>query len=43
MTVIEPDVESFRKPVLDKVPAQFESEVGQGHLGQAARALGRDA
>ena len=30
MTVIEPDVESFRKPVLDKVPAQFESKWGKG-------------
>ena len=30
MTVIEPDVESFRKPVLEKVPAQFESKWGKG-------------
>jgi tripartite ATP-independent transporter DctP family solute receptor len=30
MTVIEPDVESFRKPVLAKVPAQFEGKWGKG-------------
>jgi tripartite ATP-independent transporter DctP family solute receptor len=30
MTVIEPDVESFRKPVLEKVPPQFESKWGKG-------------
>ena len=30
MTVIEPDVESFRKPVLEKVPAQFEAKWGKG-------------
>ena len=36
MTVIEPDVESFRKPVLEQVPPKFEEQVGQGHLGRAA-------
>jgi TRAP-type transport system periplasmic protein len=30
MTVIEPDVESFRKPVLASVPAKFESKWGKG-------------
>jgi len=30
MTVIEPDVESFRKPVLAKVPAKFEAKWGKG-------------
>ena len=30
MTVIEPDVESFRKPVLASVPAKFESKWGMG-------------
>lgn len=30
MTVIEPDVESFRKPVLAKVPALFEAKWGKG-------------
>ncbi len=30
MTVIEPDVESFRKPVLATLPAQFESKWGKG-------------
>ena len=30
MTVIEPDVESFRKPVLAKVPAMFEAKWGKG-------------
>jgi tripartite ATP-independent transporter DctP family solute receptor len=30
MTVIEPDVESFRKPVLAKVPGQFEGKWGKG-------------
>lgn len=30
MTVIEPDLESFRKPVLAKLPAQFESKWGKG-------------
>jgi tripartite ATP-independent transporter DctP family solute receptor len=39
MTVIEPDVESFRKPVLASVPAKFESKWGTGLWGriQAAR------
>lgn len=30
MTVIEPDLESFRKPVLAAVPAQFEAKWGKG-------------
>jgi TRAP-type transport system periplasmic protein len=30
MTVIEPDVESFRKPVLAIVPAKFEAKWGKG-------------
>jgi tripartite ATP-independent transporter DctP family solute receptor len=30
MVVIEPDVESFRKPVLDSVPAKFEGKWGKG-------------
>ena len=30
MTVIEPDVAAWRKPVLDKVPAQFEDKWGKG-------------
>ena len=30
MTVITPDVESFRKPVLASVPAKFESKWGKG-------------
>ena len=30
MTVIEPDVESFRAPVLEKLPPQFESVWGEG-------------
>ena len=30
MTVIEPDVESFRAPVLEKLPSQFESVWGKG-------------
>jgi TRAP-type C4-dicarboxylate transport system substrate-binding protein len=30
MVVIEPDVESFRKPVLDTVPAKFEAKWGKG-------------
>jgi TRAP-type transport system periplasmic protein len=30
MTVIAPDVESFRKPVLAKVPAMFEAKWGKG-------------
>jgi tripartite ATP-independent transporter DctP family solute receptor len=39
MTVIEPDVESFRKPVLASVPAKFESKWGAGLWNriQAAR------
>lgn len=30
MTVIEPDLESFRKPVLASVPARFEAKWGKG-------------
>ena len=30
MTVIQPDIESFRKPVLASVPAKFESKWGKG-------------
>jgi len=30
MTVIQPDVESFRKPVLAALPAKFESKWGKG-------------
>ena len=30
MEVIQPDVESFRKPVLDTVPKQFEAKWGKG-------------
>ena len=30
MTVIEPDVESFRKPVLEQVPPKFEEKWGAG-------------
>jgi tripartite ATP-independent transporter DctP family solute receptor len=30
MTIIDPDVESFRKPVLAKVPAMFEAKWGKG-------------
>jgi len=30
MTVIEPDLESFRKPVLASLPAKFESKWGKG-------------
>jgi len=30
MVVIQPDVESFRKPVLASVPAKFESKWGKG-------------
>ncbi len=30
MTVIEPDVESFRKPVLEQVPPKFEAVWGKG-------------
>jgi TRAP-type C4-dicarboxylate transport system substrate-binding protein len=30
MNVIQPDVESFRKPVLSTLPAKFESKWGKG-------------
>jgi len=30
MTVIQPDVESFRKPVLASLPAKFETKWGKG-------------
>ena len=39
MTVIEPDLESFRKPVLATVPAQVREQVGQGHSGSASRRI----
>ena len=39
MTVIEPDVESFRKPVLAKVPAQFEAKWGKGTWDKLLDAL----
>ncbi|MBI1777202.1 MAG: sialic acid TRAP transporter substrate-binding protein SiaP [Proteobacteria bacterium] len=38
MTVIEPDVESFKKPVLAKLPAMFEAKWGKG-LWDRIRAL----
>jgi TRAP-type transport system periplasmic protein len=30
MTIIEPDLESFRKPVLDQLPPKFEAKWGKG-------------
>jgi hypothetical protein len=30
MTVIQPDVESFRKPVLAALPPRFEAKWGKG-------------
>ena len=36
MTVIEPDVESFRKPVLATLPAKFESKWGRGTWDRVA-------
>ena len=36
MTVIEPDLESFRKPVLASVPAKFESKWGKGVWDQVS-------
>jgi len=30
MTVVQPDIESFREPVLASVPAKFESKWGKG-------------
>jgi hypothetical protein len=30
MTVIQPDTESFRKPVVASLPAKFESKWGKG-------------
>ena len=30
MTVIEPDIELWRKPVLDTVPKKFEEKWGKG-------------
>ena len=30
MTVIEPDLESFRKPVLEQLPPKFEDKWGKG-------------
>ena len=38
MTVIDPDVASFRKPVLDKVPAMFEARWGKGLWDKIAAA-----
>ena len=38
MTVIEPDLEAFRKPVLATVPAKFESRWGKGSF-EALKAL----
>ena len=37
MTVIEPDVESFRKPVLATAAAEVRSQMGQGPLGPHRR------
>ena len=37
MTVTEPDLDSFRKPVLDSVPTQFESKWGKGTWDALAR------
>lgn len=36
MTVIEPDLESFRKPVLATVPAKFEDKWGKGNWDKLA-------
>ena len=36
MTVIEPDLESFRKPVLATVPAKFEDKWGKGSWDKLA-------
>jgi tripartite ATP-independent transporter DctP family solute receptor len=36
MTVIEPDVAAWRKPVLDKVPAQFAEKWGKGSFESLA-------
>ena len=30
MTVIQPDIENFKKPVIASVPAKFESKWGKG-------------
>ena len=43
MTVIEPDVESFRKPVLATPAGAVREQVGQGHLRQAGRSADRAA
>ncbi len=37
MTVIEPDVESFRKPVLEQLPPKFESVWGEGTFDSLAK------
>jgi TRAP-type C4-dicarboxylate transport system substrate-binding protein len=34
MDVIQPDLESFRKPVLDTVPKMFEGKWGKGLFEQ---------
>jgi TRAP-type C4-dicarboxylate transport system substrate-binding protein len=36
MTVIEPDKESFRKPVLEQLPPKFESKWGKGNFEKLA-------
>jgi TRAP-type transport system periplasmic protein len=38
MTVIQPDVESFRKPVLASLPAKFEAKWGKGLWAKIAAA-----
>ena len=38
MTVVEPDIEAWRKPVLDSVPAKFETRWGRGSF-DALKAL----
>jgi hypothetical protein len=36
MTVVQPDIESFREPVLASVPAKFESKWGKGRWERIA-------
>jgi len=38
MTVITPDLDSFRKPVLASLPAKFESKWGKGLWDKVAAA-----
>ncbi len=38
MTVVEPDLEAWRKPVLATVPAKFETRWGKGSF-EALKAL----